>query len=208
MDLPHLEPGELYPRQENGYPFIYFTEDGGILCPDCANGGNGSLANANEEDPQWHLIAMDVHWEGPPEQCDHCGAEVESAYDEAEDLAERIRGAITDAEKAGFEIRLQGGGAAVVADYLEERGLRDAQVLSALRNGSWVEVMYQHDDRWQVVVGNIGTVYDGVDEEEARHHYEEYVGQSMTGMGRAGNEEVVLFHSGDEVASHIPHGGD
>ncbi len=63
-----------------GYPIIYSTSDGAWLCPACANGENGSDANEASDDPQWRLIACDVHWEGPDLQCEHCNADIESAY--------------------------------------------------------------------------------------------------------------------------------
>jgi len=67
-----------------GYPIIYYTEDGGELCPDCANGKNNSEADPTHYDPQWKLIAGDVYWEGPPIQCAHCNKDIESAYGEVE----------------------------------------------------------------------------------------------------------------------------
>ncbi len=63
-----------------GYPLFYLTKDCGVLCPDCANGKNGSEAHETSDDPQWRLVACDVHWEGEPLTCDHCNAEIESAY--------------------------------------------------------------------------------------------------------------------------------
>ncbi len=60
-----------------GYPLFYVTADGGCLCPDCANGPD---ASEDADDPQWRLVAYDVHWEGPALTCEHCGAEIESAY--------------------------------------------------------------------------------------------------------------------------------
>tara|TARA_Y100001951_G_C11192885_1_gene212572 strand:- start:71 stop:457 length:387 start_codon:yes stop_codon:yes gene_type:complete len=71
-----------------GYPVIYLTEDSGVLCPDCANGKNDSEAYLDIDgrgrnglkDPQWEICAADVHWEGDPIPCDHCNAEIESAY--------------------------------------------------------------------------------------------------------------------------------
>ena len=65
-----------------GYPIFYPAKDGGMICPDCANGKNGSEAT---EDPrqwssQWLLVGSDVYWEGPTEQCAHCNGEIESAY--------------------------------------------------------------------------------------------------------------------------------
>lgn len=67
-----------------GYPYVYIMKDGGCICAACANGKNGSEASPENEDPQWQIIGAQVHWEGEPEICDHCGAETESAYGESE----------------------------------------------------------------------------------------------------------------------------
>jgi len=81
MDIIKDEQGE-YPKWAwpGGYTIYYLTEDGGVLCPDCANGENGSLASETSDDPQWKLVASDLHQEGPPLICDHCGFEMESDY--------------------------------------------------------------------------------------------------------------------------------
>ena len=64
-----------------GYPIIYVTDDSGVLCPECANGENGSEASEDAEPRSgWRLEGSDVHWEGEPVTCDHCGKEIESAY--------------------------------------------------------------------------------------------------------------------------------
>lgn len=67
-----------------GYPIYYTFKDGGICCPDCANGKNGSEAkeghDGSNEDDQWQIVSQDVHWEGEPMICDHCGKQIESAY--------------------------------------------------------------------------------------------------------------------------------
>ena len=77
--------GEFPARTMLGcYPIFYVLEDGGVLCPACANGGNGSIASLDHDDPQWNIIAADAHWEGEPIVCDHCYAEIESAYGEDE----------------------------------------------------------------------------------------------------------------------------
>jgi hypothetical protein len=72
-----------------GYPIIYLFEDGGIACPECANGGNSAIPRTDPsdapEDKQWHIIGYDVHWEGEPVMCDNCGAEIKSAYGETDD---------------------------------------------------------------------------------------------------------------------------
>jgi hypothetical protein len=71
-----------YSEHQEGYPLIHHTADGGTLCADCANGDNGSEAGRfdTEYDPQWHVVGSHTHLEGPPEQCDHCGKQIESAY--------------------------------------------------------------------------------------------------------------------------------
>lgn len=68
-----------------GYQIVYFTQDGGTLCPNCANGKNGSEASEASDDPQWRLIACDLYQEGPTIQCDHCNADIESDYGDPDD---------------------------------------------------------------------------------------------------------------------------
>jgi hypothetical protein len=74
-----------------GAPLVYMTADGGELCPACANGENGSEAyttghepsfddGSTYDAPDWHVVGYSIHEEGAPIRCDHCGAEVESAY--------------------------------------------------------------------------------------------------------------------------------
>lgn len=58
---------------------------------------------------------------------------------------------------------------------------------------------------WQVVVGNIGTVYDGNSQDEAIKTYNEYVAQSKERKGRAAGESVVLFRDdGSILFEHTP----
>jgi hypothetical protein len=54
------------------YPIIYLSRDGLILCPDCAN-----KPVEEYDDP---AVAYGGHLEGPPEVCEDCGKQVESAY--------------------------------------------------------------------------------------------------------------------------------
>lgn len=46
---------------------------------------------------------------------------------------------------------------------------------------------------FKVIVGNIGTVYDGPSRKEAGQHYHEYVSQSKSDCGRAGGESVTMW---------------
>ncbi len=68
--------------QPGGYPLYYLTADDGVLCTGCANGGNGSEATHDEAayDKQWNVVAQDIHWEGEPLVCAHCGAIIKSVY--------------------------------------------------------------------------------------------------------------------------------
>lgn len=51
--------------------------------------------------------------------------------------------------------------------------------------------------KYQVIVGNIGTVYDGNLKGAALGAYKEYCRQSETGYGRAAGESVVLYIDGE-----------
>ena len=51
--------------------------------------------------------------------------------------------------------------------------------------------------KYEVVVGNIGSVYDGSDESEGRRKYQSYVDLSRSNIGRAGGESVVLMQDGE-----------
>ncbi len=67
-----------------GYPIIYLTADDSVMCAACANGENGSEASLEHEDKQWRLAACDIYWEGPAHECEHCNADIESAYGDPE----------------------------------------------------------------------------------------------------------------------------
>lgn len=74
------------------------------------------------------------------------------------------------------------------ADWRKQRMIAaymamEADVMEKLQDLHWYEV----------IVGNIGTVYKGVDEDKARETFEEYVEQSKSGTGRAGGEDVTLM---------------
>jgi hypothetical protein len=60
---------------------------------------------------------------------------------------------------------------------------------------------------FQVIVGNIGTVYDGNNFMQASCKFSEYVKQSKTGYGRAGGEDVTLMHWGEPRKEHAGSNG-
>jgi hypothetical protein len=57
---------------------------------------------------------------------------------------------------------------------------------------------------FQVVVGNIGHVYDGSNYTQARAVYNQYVKLSRANYGRASGEPVTLFHRDEIRAEYFP----
>ncbi|HET9536988.1 MAG TPA: hypothetical protein VFP43_16890 [Mesorhizobium sp.] len=57
--------------------------------------------------------------------------------------------------------------------------------------------------RYQVVVGNIGTVYDGPSFLDASFHLAAYRLQSQSGRGRAGGETVTLLRDGEILEEYL-----
>lgn len=83
------------PAKENGkypdvawpgcYPIFYLAVDGGCLCADCINNNQQRIERETADtttgrDRDWSIWAHEVHWEGEPMTCDHCSAQIESAY--------------------------------------------------------------------------------------------------------------------------------
>jgi hypothetical protein len=62
-----------------GYPIVYLTDDGEILCADCMNRERECVHFHGDADG-WRVDARDIHYEGPAEHCAHCGREIPSAY--------------------------------------------------------------------------------------------------------------------------------
>lgn len=61
-------------------------------------------------------------------------------------------------------------------------------------------------DRWTVLVGNVGTVYTGTDESEARRLYADWVDYSGNDAMRAYGETVTLMRGDDIACEHVPDG--
>lgn len=53
--------------------------------------------------------------------------------------------------------------------------------------------------KYQVVVGNIGTVVDTDDRSEATRTFHEYVWKSTADEGRATGEPITLFRDGEPL---------
>ena len=84
----------------------------------------------------------------------------------------------------------------------------NADRLKAFRFGSGRQASSPVGSRWQVIVGNIGTVFDGTREAAARLEYKTYVIQSKSGNGRAGGESVTLMKNDEPVAEHFGSNND
>ena len=56
---------------------------------------------------------------------------------------------------------------------------------------------------WEVIVGNIGTVYSGDDEAVARRKFASYKRDSELECGRAVGESVVLMRDGEIVQEYV-----
>lgn len=56
--------------------------------------------------------------------------------------------------------------------------------------------------RYEVIVGNVGTVHDSVYQRDAEQVYVDYVARSQNGLGRAAWESVILMVDGEIVQEH------
>jgi len=57
---------------------------------------------------------------------------------------------------------------------------------------------------WEVIVGNIGSVYRGCDETYSRETFATYKQQSIDDYGRGGSEQVHLMEDDEMDSSYIP----
>ena len=69
-----------------GYPIFYIAADNGTICPECANGEDGSECQNPDcqDDKQWALVVYGVNYEDDCLYCDHCNRHIESAYGETD----------------------------------------------------------------------------------------------------------------------------
>lgn len=64
-----------------GYPRYAITSDGGALCSNCCASERSSVGTTTGNDG-WCVMALAVNWEDTDLACDHCNAQVPSAYGE------------------------------------------------------------------------------------------------------------------------------
>ncbi|HEX8838278.1 MAG TPA: hypothetical protein VF748_15150 [Candidatus Acidoferrum sp.] len=70
-----------------GYPLFFITSDGAALCFACVRKEWRNVvqdwiwaARRRYRGSGWLVEACDVNWEDPDLHCDHCSAQIESAY--------------------------------------------------------------------------------------------------------------------------------
>jgi hypothetical protein len=98
--------------------------------------------------------------------------------------------------------------------YLEETAGKSASLclsyaLAFLSDVDWEEIAenkleYAEYEKYSVLVGNIGQVYSGYSEEDARQTYNEYAEQSKEEYGRAAGEHVALMFGEDVLEEFLP----
>jgi hypothetical protein len=59
-------------------------------------------------------------------------------------------------------------------------------------------------NHWELIVGNLGTVYSGTDGFHAIVDFNEYVKMSKDGYGRVAGEPVTLFKNGEVHKEYEP----
>lgn len=109
-------------------------------------------------------------------------------------------GVFFDSEAARFDRILDG----LEKTQVLGRAIRDLLRLQEERNARTSTPSLFSSALWEVYVGNVGNVYRGSSEEDARREWEEYVEISKSDQGRAGGEEVNLFRGGDLVETYSP----
>jgi hypothetical protein len=62
------------------------------------------------------------------------------------------------------------------------------------------ELLASMAQMFEVVVGNVGTVYSGDNKEEAERKFDAYMNLSMSGYGRVAYETVTLMQDGEIIA--------
>lgn len=71
---------KLLPENAEGYPLVYITHHGLILCNECMT------AAIHAEDEPEESGRGQVHWEGAAFPCDECDHPIQSAYGEPDEV--------------------------------------------------------------------------------------------------------------------------
>lgn len=67
-----------------GYPIFAITTDGGTLCHECVVTNYRTIREAQRDNTRcgWQVEATTINYEDDNLYCDHCSADIESAYGE------------------------------------------------------------------------------------------------------------------------------
>lgn len=67
-----------------GYPKVLVMQDGECLCSACARSEYRLISEATRGQARdgWAAVGVQLHMEGAPLACAHCGKQIESAYGE------------------------------------------------------------------------------------------------------------------------------
>lgn len=68
--------------------------------------------------------------------------------------------------------------------------------------------MSENNPRYEIIVGNIGSVLQTNQLRDALMTYSNYKQQSISKYGRAGNEQVTLLDQGEPLYEHFPDTND
>lgn len=92
--------------------------------------------------------------------------------------------------------------------YKNKQNRWDSVVISEdIMNAGFVKHQVEIvESKYEVIVGNIGTVYSGDNRNKAEKDYKDYVAQSKGGKGRAGGEDVILLIDGEPEKEYIAEG--
>jgi len=84
--------------------------DGEVLCTDCAKSEFPAIARAtiSRSCDGWRCEGVQIHWEGAPEYCAHCNAQIESAYGDPEAAEARAEQERLTARLAELERKIEG----------------------------------------------------------------------------------------------------
>lgn len=67
----------------------------------------------------------------------------------------------------------------------------------------YASIRWTDENEFELIVGNIGTVYSGNSRTEVDKYFAEYVQQSKSGIGRASGENVTLMQNDEPVNEFV-----
>ena len=108
-------------------------------------------------------------------------------------------GVYADVENGMLKLTTENGIAVTNTIYLGPRELAAMHEFITVYGAQAERERKRAEATYEVVVGNIGTVYRGTDQDEAGRRFRSYVQDSRNGYGRVAGEPVTLFKDGEIV---------